>query len=131
MSVRTEAATALQAQLGETFDVRDDEELRDKPSKSVLTVRLVDYESLPNAQGSMRVNLRLTLISSLTDASKADDELEGTIGAEGEDIPGTLAVVLEAIHDCGLVWTRSTRSLVKDTYIGHAIDAWRPAPTPY
>lgn len=126
MSVRTAAAAALQTALGKSFDVRDDEDLPDKLSRSVVTTRLVDYTPAENGQGSMRANIRFTVISPLNDAGKADDQLEGT-----EDQDGTLPTTLKAIRDVGFVWTKSTRVLVKETYIGHAIDAWQPTETPY
>lgn len=127
MSVRTAAATALAAQLAKReFDVRDDETLPDKPSRSVVTTRLIDYRPASNAQGSMRANLRFTLISPLLDFSKADDQLEGT-----EAAPGTLPVTLKAIHDAGFVWEKSERTLIQETYVGHAIDAWILTTAPY
>lgn len=111
MSLRTAIAAALEAALpASKYDVRDIEDLPDKPSRAIVTVALIDYQPAANYQGSMQANLRFFLISKQTDKAKAEDDLDNLL-------PDLIA----ALKTTGVVWRRATPQLVKEMFYAYEI----------
>lgn len=122
MSARTALAAALRTALPpRLFDVRDEEDLPDKPTKTVVIVRHRDYTPAPNAAGTMLSTFLVTIATHHIDRSKAEDALDDRVPA-----------VLEALENhAGLTWSRASRVLLKETYLGYDVEALIDFPRPY
>lgn len=126
MNVIDDAVTQLKSKLGKGYDVRDIEDLPDKPSRATVLVGFIDYTPASNAEGSMTARFRFTLVSPLEDRKKAQAQVDGAPGR-----PGLLTVVLGAVRASGFVMTLAKPALVKEIYHGFAIEAWTTTDSPY
>lgn len=128
MSTRLDLAATLREHLPlkskkptESFVVEDVEDLPDTIEKATVIVCARDYTRAPNAQGSMFVNFIVTVASPLIDRDKAEYHLEWA-----------LPQVMEALDKhAGLTWTKATRVIVKNQYLGYDLDATITIPLPY